>query len=323
MAKKKPKRASQPSSKKKGNHSRPQTVAMFNFSPEEIENAIDVLAGFYQDHPMEREMMRIKSHALIGELQKRGLTLALAERQIDELVRAGAYFKGKRYAQWRTWVSFDGSQQIDTDSQEFWHLYTTRNRLRTFFAKRQLSAARGPINEFRRKGEFWELAFQWKTVYIADMVGLAYIAQLLRDPGRTVPVVFLQAAQAGVDPVSLSGSSGEILDDEARQRYWMHYGELQSELEAANAANDVGRTEALQGELDHLERELLRGCGLGGRSRRQSDAEKSRKAVSLAVNRAIEKIKLHHEPLSTHLLNSISSGHTFCYSPDTPIGWLL
>lgn len=323
MSKKKPKSAAPTSRKKAARRLSTSVAPMFDFAPEELERAVNVFAEFHQDHPMEREMMRIKSYALVAELHKRGLTHALAERLIDDLVQAGVYFKVSQFVNLRTWVPFNGGPQIETSSQEFWYLYSTRSRLRRFFGKCRFSSSHGPLNEFRRKGEFWELTYQWRTVFIGDAVGFAYIAQLLRDPGREVPVVFLQAAQVGVDPLALRGSSGEVIDDEARQRYWKHYGDLQSELESASAGNDIGRAEALQGEITQITNELLRAAGIGGRPRTRSDAERARKSVSQAISRAITRIGSHHESLSRHLLNSITSGQTFCYSPDSPTDWLL
>lgn len=177
-------------------------------------------------------------------------------------------------------------------------------------------------NVFQRRGEFWQLSFDGDTKFLKDSVGLGYIARLLMEPHREVPAVTLLAARAGIDPLVTSGSSGEVLDDQARDEYGRRYRELQEELCEARANNDLGQIEKLEGEMEQLTNELASATGLGGRSRERTDIEKVRKSVSMAVSRDIERIGKQHEALGRHLTATITSGLTFRYAPEHEIDWL-
>lgn len=176
---------------------------------------------------------------------------------------------------------------------------------------------------FRRKGKIWTLRFEGEVVHMKDSVGLAYIARLLREPDRDIPAISLLAARAGIDPLAASGSAGEILDGEARAKYQRRYSDLREELAEAVANRDLGRSERAQREMEQLATELARATGLGGRNRWQSDKERVRKSVSMAVARDIKNIEKLHKPLGRHLGASISSGRVFRYAPPTPIDWLM
>lgn len=177
-------------------------------------------------------------------------------------------------------------------------------------------------NVFQRRGEYWQTSFEGETQFFKDTVGLGYIARLLAEPHRDIPAVTLLAARAGIDPLVTSGSSGELLDDQARAEYGRRYRELLEELQEARANNDLGITEKLEGEMEALTNELANATGLGGRSREKSDIEKVRKSVSMAVSRDIERIGKKHESLCRHLIASIKAGLTFRYAPERVIQWL-
>jgi hypothetical protein len=80
--------------------------------------------------------------------------------------------------------------------------------------------------------------------------------------------------------------------------------------------------EKLQAEMESLASEIARATGLGGRSREKTDADKVRKAVSMAVSRDIDRIAAVHPALGRHLNAAIISGYTFRYAPEQPIDWL-
>lgn len=177
-------------------------------------------------------------------------------------------------------------------------------------------------NVLQQRGEFWQLSFAGETKFLKDSVGLGYIARLLMEPGRDIPAVTLLAARAGIDPLVTTGSSGEVLDDQAREEYGRRYRELQEELQAAKENNDLGTIEKLEGEMEQLTNELANATGLGGRSRKKTDIEKVRKSVSMAVSRDINRIGKEHEALGRHLTTSITSGLTFRYAPERDMDWV-
>src|SRR5690606_30460099 len=144
----------------------------------------------------------------------------------------------------------------------------------------------------------------------------------LTEPHRDIPAVTLLAARTGIDPLVASGSSGEVLDNRARDEYGRRYRELQEELSEARENNDIGQIEKLESEMEQLANELTSAAGLGGRSREKTDIEKVRKSVSIAVSRDIERIAKHHEALFRHLTASIALGLTVRYAPEGDIQWL-
>jgi hypothetical protein len=175
---------------------------------------------------------------------------------------------------------------------------------------------------FQCWGKKWVVKFEGETRIMDDTIGTFYIARLLVEPNRDVPAVCLLAAAARIDPRVATGTSGPLLTDETRAEYKKKYEEAQEELEEAEQDNDLGRVERTQKELDALGTEIYRATGLGGRKREKTDAERVRKAVSMAVSRAIESIGKQHKPLGRHLTASITSGLVFRYAPDRKIVWL-
>jgi non-specific serine/threonine protein kinase len=180
-----------------------------------------------------------------------------------------------------------------------------------------------PENAFFQRGDFWVVAYDGKTVYLRDSVGLSYIARILAEPNRDIPAVSLLAARIGIDPRVASGSSGTVLTDETRKNYMRRYQELQDDLQVAIDQNDIGRIEKLECEMGQLASELATATGLGGRAREKSDIEKVRKSVSMAVSRAIGTIGKRHESLGRHLTVSITSGLTFRYAPEREVEWMV
>jgi hypothetical protein len=72
---------------------------------------------------------------------------------------------------------------------------------------------------------------------------------------------------------------------------------------------------ALQQELDSLRRELARATGLGGRSRRTSDAERARISVTRTIRLALTRIVEASPELGGELARRIRTGTFCCYAP--------
>jgi hypothetical protein len=176
---------------------------------------------------------------------------------------------------------------------------------------------------FRLQGEFWQIRYDGKTVFVKDTVGLGYIARLLTEPNRDISAVQLLAARAGIDPLITTGSSGDVLDEQTKAEYGRRYRELPQELEEARANHDHSQIDRLETEKEMLTSELARAIGLGGRSRKKTDAEKIRNAVSMAVSRDIKRIDTLHPDLGRHLTISISSGLIFRYDPEFETHWIV
>ena len=79
---------------------------------------------------------------------------------------------------------------------------------------------------------------------------------------------------------------------------------------------DLGRADAARQELEFIRAELSSSYGLGGRARRLGDpAERTRKAVTNQIRRALDRIRAAHPELGRHLANSIRTGVVCAYHP--------
>jgi hypothetical protein len=186
------------------------------------------------------------------------------------------------------------------------------------------TAPRQGENEWRQEGEYWTLTFAQHTIRLRDTVGLQYLAYLLAKPGRDTPAAVLVAARSGKAKVKpLAGSA--VLDEEAMANYRERYEDLCGQLAEAEEHDDPAKQEELQSEFAALAQQFFAATGLGGRRRKMSDqADRVRKAVSIAITRTIAAIENQQHPaLAQHLTHFVRMGGSFCYAPDPTIDWLL
>src|SRR5439155_25015413 len=126
---------------------------------------------------------------------------------------------------------------------------------------------------FRREGKYWTIAFAGAVLRLKDVRGFAYLAHLLRHPGREFHAAELMALADGPDPDRLTsawpacpeGEAGQRLgrlgdvgsppDTCARAAYKARLDELHGELAELSAFRDSGRAAAVQEEIDLLARE--------------------------------------------------------------------
>jgi hypothetical protein len=190
-------------------------------------------------------------------------------------------------------------------------------------------------HRFCREGDYWSVVFDGRTTRLRDAKGLRYLARLLTQPGREIHAIDLviedeRAASphdGDVDreaSLALSRDAGEVLDRRAKEAYRRRLAEIESDLDEARQCGDAYRTERAMAERRFLARELARSVGLGGRDRRVgSNAERARASVTLAIRRAMGRIRAAHPALGAHLERTIRTG-TFCvYLPDprVPADW--
>lgn len=177
-------------------------------------------------------------------------------------------------------------------------------------------------NVFRLVGNVWHLAFAGFATTVADLVGLRYLAYLLRHPQRELHVTALLAAVTRKQVVRpLSGL--EVLDRQALAEYQAKYEDLCARREEAQRHHDLATQEALQTQIALLGEQLSAATGWGGRPRQAGDGvDKARKAVSNAIQRALEVLRDQHAELARHLERSVQTGRRLCYAPEPPITWL-
>ena len=170
---------------------------------------------------------------------------------------------------------------------------------------------------FRKEGDFWSIRFEGKTMRLKDGKGAKYLSYLLNEAGRDFSASDLIQAVSGNPQVTVRSSAGEALDDQAMREYKATAESLQSEIEEARKFNDAGRVERLQNEMDWLAGQITAATGLGGRRRYAGDTlESARKAVSMAITRAITQIRKIDQGLGDHLNKHVARGAFLSYQGD-------
>jgi predicted ATPase len=178
--------------------------------------------------------------------------------------------------------------------------------------------SRRPEGAFVRNGDVWELTYAGATVHVRTAKGVEDLAVLLVRPGTDVHC--LDLAGAGVK----EPATGEVIDATARRRYEARVRELQAEIDDADAAHDVGRSERARLELDALVDHLTAALGLAGKARQEGGtAARARSAVTHRIRASIRRIGELHPALGRHLDASVTTG-TYCsYRPEHPVQWRM
>jgi predicted ATPase len=168
----------------------------------------------------------------------------------------------------------------------------------------------------RREGDVWEIGFAGNTTRLRHTKGVDDLATLLARPDAEVHCLELMG---GADP---GGDAGPALDARARAAYQARIRELQETLDEAQRANDLGRAERAEAELDALVSQLEGAFGLGGRARATgSAAERARSAVTWRLRSVLKRIDALHPELGRHLQRAVETGVWCRYRPETPVRW--
>jgi hypothetical protein len=113
------------------------------------------------------------------------------------------------------------------------------------------------------------------------------------------------------------------LDRRARGAIRDRLRDLDTEVDDAEANNDIERASAAREERQRLAESVARDLGLGGRARRIGDpVERARKTVSTRLRRAIVTVGRTHPELGRHLERSIDTGAWCAYRPAEPVTWI-
>lgn len=191
-------------------------------------------------------------------------------------------------------------------------------------------------NVFKKTGDFWTVRFQGKTHTIKNSTGMAYIACLLVKPNKPITALILANPKSDTklmtqgkvvenDAVS-SGSSKqqEIIDKDTLQSCQNRIIEINNELAEAEKNNDSAAQERLAKEKEQILNYIQSSCKPTGQNKSfPNNIEKARKAVTIAIRRALDNIKEYNAPLYQHLDNSIQRGIDFAYKPERNINWEL
>jgi hypothetical protein len=165
------------------------------------------------------------------------------------------------------------------------------------------------VGVLRFAGGSWEIAAGDERAVLPDAVGMRYLARLLAAPGREI----------GADELAglgVAAARQPTLDATAISAYRARIRDLQEQLDRADAAGDVDRSERARTELDQLLEHVGAELGLGGRARSFADErERARTAVQKAIRRVLDRIAASAPDLGGALLQSVRTGSVCCYQP--------
>jgi hypothetical protein len=187
-------------------------------------------------------------------------------------------------------------------------------------------------NTFLRQGNVWSIAYSGKTCLMPHQLGLEYIARLLQRSGRPMKALELRLGANPDAGISASTSAREMptsnghlrqerSDARALEQYRERAKELKDAIGEARERGDQNKASKLLQELETIEEWVRAETGLGGRRRKFSDdAEGARSAVTNAITRAIEAIRLQEPTVADHLQNNIKTGAELIYR-DAASAW--
>jgi tetratricopeptide (TPR) repeat protein len=169
-----------------------------------------------------------------------------------------------------------------------------------------------------REGRGWRLSAAGRSAWVADSLGMGYLAELISNPGKEIAAVDLARSEASSSPVDFAASH-ELLDDAARAEYRARLVDLSADLQEAEANADLERAARLHAEYDWLVTEVEHATGFGGRSRQfPSDNERARTAVRKAIKRALAAIGKADEQIRREVEASTVTGSRCTYRPRSP-----
>ena len=181
-----------------------------------------------------------------------------------------------------------------------------------------------PAYCFRRRGQGWLLRFDGhEDVWLQAAVGHGYLYELLRMPGRRFTVGELLVAVHGAGAAVRTGDAGEALDDEAKLAFAVRLREIDGELDEARAGHDWGWQALLEEEREQLIAQVKAAGFRGTAKRDNSDLNKIRNSVCLAIRRALATIGKYEPAAHEHLQAAISTGFAVAYDPAAPVAWNL
>ena len=163
----------------------------------------------------------------------------------------------------------------------------------------------------RRHGRGWLVELGKHRAVVPDLVGMAYLAELVAHPAQAISALTLAGGGAGPGE-----ARHEIIDRQARDAYASRARELAVDLAEAEADNDLGHADRLRIELDAVVEQIEAATGLGGRGRAfTNEHERARTSVRKAIKRAIDEIRGADPVVGDILGAAVVTGSVCMYAP--------
>jgi hypothetical protein len=195
-------------------------------------------------------------------------------------------------------------------------------------------------NTFRKVGQGWQIYYEKGPLVHIALIGGAYIAELLRQPGKPVSYAALEVAGGRrvrgtttrddlipedgdeIMPASETSTGEAVTDSEYLSQLKRDLADTVRDLAEAERHQDEAAVERLTQERDKLAGQLGKIMGLGGTVRRLGDEEAKRRGrIQKAVHRAIDRISRDNKSLARFLRKCISFQGPPTYTGD--IRWTI
>jgi len=194
----------------------------------------------------------------------------------------------------------------------------------------------GFVSIFKKDGDGWHISFEGNTFHLTHSIGLAYIHALLKNPEKELKALdlslkvrsntansdgsmFLRKKEV-VGDVDQSfpddDTATDVMDEHMRQDLVREIARLDKEIDKLDKIADIEIIRNLKEEREKIQSYLKKNTGLRGKIRKEPSAsEKARSATTLAIGRALNKIKEHNMQLYEYLKSTIRTGYISTYTP--------
>jgi hypothetical protein len=255
------------------------------------------------------------------------------KKYLDEFIAAPSSFN--------SWLSLgtalDNVSQVNVFQKSFMEAFTARSFINKFLSPDILTHGNAMI----KKGEFWAVIFDGKLNYFQDCDGIFYVAFLIQHADDEIHTtrLFNERKPSGAikyDDVTQLGEQKELLKirysldpseavyDKSSITDMRRAVEMLTESIEDNKLNDPEKAIEQEEERNRILKLISSTTGKDGKSRTfVNTPDRIRRTVYNAIDRELDKFKIHLPELWEHLKNDkrLRTG-TFCrYISTANINW--
>jgi hypothetical protein len=189
----------------------------------------------------------------------------------------------------------------------------------------QATAPQVQRNIFKSNGRnAWRVCFAGADEFVMfGSKGAAYLRLLLASPGQALSAAKLASTVARQPESYFLGDAGDTTDPSSLTTYEARMEELIDDMREATERGEAAKQELVQKEMNDLTQLIRTAVDVHGRARKAGDnRDCTRKAVAIAIKRAIEEIAKSNRALAQHLQPpTLSRGYVLCYSGSPNPAW--
>lgn len=196
----------------------------------------------------------------------------------------------------------------------------------------------------KRKGDYWDIAYEGEEILLKDLNGLKFIAYLLADPKNKKSAYQLYSLvnnpidreisndelERNKMSVRISGSEHLTGEKNSYAYYSNMFQELNEEIDKYTKLNDIKTVKEIEEEKETIMASIEKEYGITSFNKPSdnvlkkiddADYKKARDNVSKSIRYAINRIKEELPALADHLDKSIYQKYGLTYEPSFDIKW--